>query len=91
MSDDSEMKMGEWFDTVADAFHLPRPPRVGWDDGRAADRADAAVVHERIAAPRRTRGMKRELRVRLAHPTPHAMLAQIAPRELRRQLALPIG
>jgi hypothetical protein len=34
--------------------------------------------------------MKRELRLTLAHPTPHAMLARIAPRELRRQLALPI-
>src|SRR5581483_12505255 len=30
--DDSEMKMGAWFDAVADAFHLPRPPRVSWDD-----------------------------------------------------------
>src|SRR6185437_4826548 len=30
--DDSEMKMGAWFDIVADAFHLPRPPRVSWDD-----------------------------------------------------------
>jgi hypothetical protein len=35
--------------------------------------------------------MKRELRLRLLHPTPHAMLAQVAPRELTRQLALPIG
>jgi hypothetical protein len=35
--------------------------------------------------------LKRELRLRLLHPTPHAMLAQVAPRELTRQLALPIG
>jgi hypothetical protein len=35
--------------------------------------------------------MKGELRLRLRHPTPHAALAQAAPRELRRQLALPIG
>jgi hypothetical protein len=35
--------------------------------------------------------MKRELRVRLRHPTPHGELARTAPRELRRQLALPIG
>ncbi len=26
--DDSEMKMGEYFDAVADAFHLPPPPRL---------------------------------------------------------------
>jgi hypothetical protein len=37
------------------------------------------------------RRLKRELRLALAHPTPHAMLAQCAPRELTRQLALPIG
>jgi nucleoside-diphosphate-sugar epimerase len=27
-SDDSEMKMGDYFDLVADTFGLPRPPRV---------------------------------------------------------------
>lgn len=27
-SDDSNMKMGEYFDAVADAFDLPRPPRI---------------------------------------------------------------
>lgn len=27
-SDDSEMKMGDYFDLVADAFGLPRPPRL---------------------------------------------------------------
>jgi nucleoside-diphosphate-sugar epimerase len=26
--DDTDMKMGEYFDTVADAMHLPRPPRL---------------------------------------------------------------
>jgi hypothetical protein len=35
--------------------------------------------------------MKRELRVRLRHPVPQDVLAQSAPRELRRQLALPIA
>ena len=50
VSDDSDMKMGAWFDTVADAFHLPRPPRVSWETAGAADRAGAAVVHERVAA-----------------------------------------
>ena len=56
VTDDAEMKMGGWFDAVADAFHLPRPPRVIVGGGRAADRADAAVVHERVAAARPTRG-----------------------------------
>jgi hypothetical protein len=34
--------------------------------------------------------MKRELRLTLRHPTPHDVLAQTAPRDLGRQLALPI-
>ena len=32
--------------------------------------------------------MKRELRVRLRYPTPAAMLAEVAPRNLKKQLAL---
>jgi hypothetical protein len=35
--------------------------------------------------------MKRELRVRLAFPTPDTMLAAVAPRALKKQLALPLG
>ena len=50
VSDDGDMKMGAWFDMVADAFHLPRAPRVSWEDGGTADRAGVAVVHERVAA-----------------------------------------
>jgi len=34
--------------------------------------------------------MKRELRVRLRYPEPQALLAQIAPRDLRKQLNLPL-
>jgi len=88
--DDSEMKMGAWFDAVADAFHLPRPPRVSWDD---AERQIAPLLLSFMSESRRlvNARMKHELRVRLRHPTPNAMLAQTVPRELRRQLALPIG
>ena len=32
VTDDAEMKMGSWFDAVADAFQLPRPPRVSWEE-----------------------------------------------------------
>jgi len=89
-SDDSDMKMGAWFDAVADAFQLPRPPRVSWDD---AERQIAPLLLSFMSESRRlvNARMKRELRMRLRHPTPNAMLAQTAPRELRRQLALPIG
>jgi hypothetical protein len=34
--------------------------------------------------------MKRELRVNLRYPTPQVLLNRIAPRELKKQLALPI-
>lgn len=90
VSDDSDMKMGAWFDTVADAFHLPRPPRVSWED---AERQIAPMLLSFMSESRRLSNarMKRELRVRLRHATPHAVLAKAAPRELRRQLTLPIG
>jgi nucleoside-diphosphate-sugar epimerase len=90
VSDDSEMKMGAWFDAVADAFHLPRPPRVSWDD---AERQLAPLLLSFMSESRRLANarMKRELRVRLRHPVPQDVLAQSAPRELRRQLALPIA
>lgn len=90
VSDDSDMKMGVWFDTVADAFHLPRPPRIGWE---TAERQIAPALLSFMSESRRLCNARLvgELRLRLLHPSPHAMLAQIAPRELRRQLALPIG
>ena len=87
VADDSEMKMGTWFDTVADAFHLPRPPRVSWDE---AEQRIAPMLLSFMSESRRlvNARAKRELRLRLAHPTPQALLAQVAPRELRKQLAL---
>ncbi len=90
VSDDTEMKMGAWFDTVAEAFHLPHPPRITWE---AAEREIAPALLSFMGESRRLSNarLKRELRVVLRHPTPHAMLAEIAPRELTRQLALPIG
>ena len=87
VADDSEMKMGVWLDTVADAFHLPRPPRVSWDE---AEQRIAPLLLSFMSESRRLSNgrMKRELRVRLAHPTPHALLVAVAPRELKKQLPL---
>jgi nucleoside-diphosphate-sugar epimerase len=87
VTDDAEMKMGTWFDTVADAFHLPRPPRVTWDE---AEQRIAPMLLSFMSESRRlanTRA-KRELRWRLAHPTPQSVLAAVAPRELKKQLPL---
>jgi nucleoside-diphosphate-sugar epimerase len=90
VSDDTELKMGAWFDMVADAFRLARPRRIAWE---SAEREIAPALLSFMSESRRLSNarMKRELRLRLVHPTPHAMLAEVAPRSLTRQLALPIG
>jgi nucleoside-diphosphate-sugar epimerase len=89
VTDDTELKMGGWFDAIADAFHLPRPPRVSWDEAeaRVAPMLLSFMSESRRLANTR---MKRELRLRLKYPTPDALLAEVAPRALRKQLALPL-
>jgi len=89
ITDDAQMKMGGWFDAVADAFHLPRPPRVSWEE---AEQRIAPILLSFMSESRRLTNtrMKRELRVRLKYPTPQELLAEVAPRDLRKQLALPL-
>jgi nucleoside-diphosphate-sugar epimerase len=89
VTDDAEMKMGGWFDIVADAFRLPRPPRVSWEQ---AEQRIAPMLLSFMSESRRLSNvrMKRELRVRLRYPTPQVMLEEVAPRDLKKQLALPI-
>jgi nucleoside-diphosphate-sugar epimerase len=87
VTDDAQLKMGGWFDAVADAFHLPRPPRVTWEE---AEQRIAPMLLSFMSESRRLGNdrMKRELRVRLRYPTPDALLSGIAPRDLKKQLAL---
>jgi len=89
VTDDAEMKMGGWLDVVADAFHLPRPPRVSWEE---AEQRIAPILLSFMSESRRLSNvrMKRELRVRLEYPTPQRLLDEVAPRDLRKQLALPL-
>ena len=89
VTDDAELKMGAWFDAVADAYRLPRPPRVTWDE---AGTRIAPLLLSFMSESRRLSNarMKRELRVRLRHPTPQDTLDDIARRDSRRQLALPL-
>ena len=66
--DDSDMKMAEYFDKVADAFALPRPPRLT----RAAAAAQLSPVQMSFMRESRrigNRRLKNELRLRLAFPT----------------------
>lgn len=75
--DDTRMKMGEYFDAVADACALPRPPRLARDELAAAvSPATLSFMSEsrQLANCR----MKRELGVRLRYRTVADLLAQIA-------------
>ncbi len=89
VTDDAEMKMGGWFDAVADAFRLPRPPRVTWDE---AEQRIAPILLSFMSESRRlvNARMKRELRMHLRYPNPQQLLDEIAPRDLKKQLALPL-
>ncbi len=74
--DDTDMKMGEYFDTVADAFGLARPPRVA----RAQLAAQLSPIKlSFMAESRRIRNdrIKRELGVRLRYPDVPAALARM--------------
>jgi len=89
VTDDAQLKMGGWFDAVADAYQLPRPPRITWEE---AEQRIAPMLLSFMSESRRLTNdrLKHELRVRLRYPAPEAMLAEIAPRDLKKQLALPI-
>jgi nucleoside-diphosphate-sugar epimerase len=79
ISDDAELKMGEYFDLVADRLLLPRPPRIA---GRDAEGAVPAMLLSFMRESRRlvnTRA-KRELRWRLLYPTPAALLDAMTPK-----------
>lgn len=66
--DDSDMKMGDYFDFAADMLGLPRPPRVARDEiaARLSPVALSFMSESRRLSNDR---MRRELRVRLMFPT----------------------
>jgi nucleoside-diphosphate-sugar epimerase len=71
--DDTELKMGEYFDMVADHFGLPRPPRL---PRAALAQAVAPTLLSFMSESRRlaNRRMKVELQVRLLYPDVAAAL-----------------
>jgi nucleoside-diphosphate-sugar epimerase len=73
-SDCSELKMGEHFDAVADAFGLPRAPRITREE---AARTLSAAQMSFLSESRRldNRRLRDELRLRLRYPTPAAAWA----------------
>ena len=75
VSDDSEMKMGEYFDLAAHLYGLPRPPRV--PRSTAQDELPLMLLSF-MGESRRlvNRRMKDELKLVLRYPTVLAGLAQ---------------
>ena len=66
--DDSGLKMGDWFDVVADHLGLPRPPRLPREQAIAAvtPAMRTFLTESRRLSNRRS---KQELRFRLRYPT----------------------
>ncbi len=67
-SDDSVLKMGDYFDLVADRYGLPRPPRVSREEAcqRIAPALLSFMGESRRLSNQR---IKRELRLTLRYPT----------------------
>lgn len=72
--DDTELKMGDYFDLAADLYGLPRPPRI---PRSTAQEQLPLVLLSFMSESRRLDNarMKNELRVTLAHPTVASGLA----------------
>ena len=74
--DESELRMGDYFDAVADAFRLPRPPRVTWEVAQATLSPELLSF---MGESRRLSGARlhQELGVRLRYPTVASALAEL--------------
>ncbi|MBI5783892.1 MAG: SDR family oxidoreductase [Rhodocyclales bacterium] len=78
VSDDSDLPMGEWFDKLADAFDLPRPPRVSRevsprDTPSELPQTQLSFMNESRRLDNRR--LKRELGFRFRYPTVDAGIA----------------
>lgn len=77
-SDDSELKMGAYFDRVADAFGLARAPRI--ERAQAERELDPTLLSFMRESRRLTNTrLKRELRMRLRYPDVDAFLRTLPP------------
>jgi nucleoside-diphosphate-sugar epimerase len=77
-SDDSVLKMGEYFDLIADRFGLPRAPRLPRAE---AERRLSAAMLSFMGESRRlsNRRIKRELGVKLKYPDVASALGDLLP------------
>ena len=76
INDDSSLLMGEWFDALADAFALPRAPRLPREEVR---RLVPPLQWSFMNESRRLDNsrMKQELRLRLRYPTVAAGISAV--------------
>ena len=75
--DDSDLKMGDYFDVVADHFRLARAPRM---TRTAAAEVISAPMMSFMSESRRIRNvrLKRELKFRFSHPTVTEFLSTLS-------------
>ena len=68
VNDDTQLKMGDYFDMAADLYGLDRPPRMSFEDAR---QQLPALQLSFMAESRRlvNQRLKRELRLTLQFPT----------------------
>ncbi|MDD5058044.1 MAG: NAD-dependent epimerase/dehydratase family protein [Sideroxydans sp.] len=80
-ADGGEMKMGDYFDVVAAAFNLPRPPRLPREE---VQRAVSPAMWSFMEESRRMTNerMKRELKVKLRYATVGECLRVLAAQNL---------
>jgi nucleoside-diphosphate-sugar epimerase len=76
-ADGSWLRMGDYFDLVAESFGLPLPPRISRQD---AERHVPETLLSFMRESRRlsNRRLREELRVRLRYPTVRQALAEVA-------------
>lgn len=100
--DDSNMKMGEYFDAVADAMKLPRPPRITREEAQKILSPMLLSFTNESRRLTNTR-MKQELKLVMRYPTVAVTLKEVSQRCLpepvapasalqhRMQLSLPLS
>jgi nucleoside-diphosphate-sugar epimerase len=79
--DDTQLPMGDYFDLVADAFQLPRPPRLSRE---ALQREVSPLLWSFMSESRRLKNtrIKHEFGVRLRYATVRECLVEIAIKNL---------
>jgi nucleoside-diphosphate-sugar epimerase len=78
-SDDSEIKMGDYFDLVAERVRLPRPPRVARSAAEAGAIAEGLLSFMRESRRLTNARMKAELGVRLRYPSVYEGVPTLVP------------